>query len=255
MTAPPAEEAAPVLAVDRREQVAWLTLDRPGKHNALDGALIDALCEFFADAATDDELRVIVLRGAGRSFCAGLDLKANLADPRSTRRIVDLMPLMRACPQPIIACIHGYAKGGGLVMALAADLRIAGESARMDDTFIDIGLSGADVGISYFLPRMVGTSVAAELMLTGRAIDAHRAERLGLVMEVVADNDLESTAEAIAADLCTKSRLGLQRTKEILNDALATDDLVATIRREVDTQIEVSTKDPAFGSNVKRFRE
>lgn len=251
----PDNHGADVLMVERRDQVAWLTLDRPEKHNALDGPLIDALCDFFAAAADDQELRVIVLRGNGRSFCAGLDLKAQMANGgRDTRRIVDLMPLMRACPQPIIALVHGYAKGGGFVMALASDLRIAGESAVMDDTFINIGLSGCDVGISYFLPRLLGTSIASELMLTGRSIDARRAERLGLVMDVVPDEELERLGGEVAADLCAKSQLGLQRTKEILNDSLALDDLVATIQLEIDTQLEVSREDPAFRDASARFR-
>ena len=241
-----------VLLVDRRGPVEWLTLNRPHKHNALDPALIDALCDRFAALAEDEDVRVIVVRGAGPSFCAGLDLKAQLAG-EDTSRVVDLMPLVRACPQPVISLLHGNVKGGGFVLGLASDIRIAGTSARMDETFINIGLSGCDVGVSWFLPRMVGLSVASELMLTGRSIDAMRAERLGLVAEVVEDDHLEAAATSLASDLCTKSRLGLQRTKEVLNRSLAMDDLVEVIRMELDIQREVSRSDPAFGAAAAKF--
>lgn len=244
----------PVLLVERRGAVDWLTMNRPRKHNALDPALIDALCDHFAAAADDDELRVIVVRGNGPSFCAGLDLAAQLATQgEGTSRILDLMPLVRACPQPVVALLHGHAKGGGFVFGLAADVRIAGRSARMDDTFIDIGLSGCDVGISWFLPRMVGLSIASELMLTGRTVDAERAERLGLVAEVVDDADLEAAGERVAAELCGKSGLGLARTKEMLNRALALDDLAEVIRMELAIQNEVQREDPAFRARLATY--
>jgi enoyl-CoA hydratase/carnithine racemase len=132
-------------------------------------------------------------------------------------------------------------------------VRIAGESARMDDTFIDIGLSGCDVGITHLLPRLVGLSLASELMLTGRTIDAWRAERLGLVAEVVPDEGLEAAAAALAADLCTKSALGLQRTKEMLNQAFALDDLAEVIRLELDIQLEVQRDDPTFRARLASY--
>jgi enoyl-CoA hydratase len=245
--------AEPALVVERRGPVTWLTLNRPHKHNALDGDLITGLCDFFATVGDDAATRVVVLRGNGPSFCAGLDLKAHLTDGRRTRRIVELMPLIRACPQPVVSLIHGNARGGGFVLALASDLRIAGESACMADAFIDLGLSGADVGISWFLPRLVGLSLASELMLTGRTLDAARAERLGLVMEVVADHDLERVGADVANGLVAKSQLGLRRTKEILNDAFARDDLAETIDLEVRAQIEVSRDDPAFAARSTRF--
>lgn len=243
-----------VLVVERRGPADWLTLNRPRKHNALDPALIDGLCDYFEQAGQDEELRVIVLRGNGSSFCAGLDLAAQLAGGGDdTQRILDLMPLIRACPQPVVSLLHGAVKGGGFVMGLASDIRIAGESARMDDTFINIGLSGCDVGISYFLPRMVGLSLASELMLTGRTIDAHRAARLGLVAEVVADDELEAAGARVVEELASKSVLGLRRTKEMLNRALAIDDLTEIIRVEVDIQLEVTREDPAFKARLKSY--
>lgn len=243
-----------VLLVEHRDGVDWLTLDRPRKHNALDGALIDALCDHFAQLPERDDVRAVVLRGNGPSFCAGLDLAAHLASGgKGTARIVELMPLMRACPQPVISLLHGAVKGGGFVMGLASDIRIAGESARMDETFINIGLSGCDVGITYLLPRLVGLSLASELMLTGRSIDAHRAERLGLVSEVVPDAQLEATASALAAELCAKSPLGLRRTKEMLNRAFSFDDLAEVVQMELDIQLEVQRSDPAFRARLSSY--
>jgi len=243
-----------VLLVEHRDGVDWLTLDRPRKHNALDGALIDALCDHFAKLPERDDVRVVVLRGNGPSFCAGLDLTAHVTSGgKETARVVQLVPLMRACPQPVISLLHGAVKGGGFVLGLASDIRIAGETARMDETFINIGLSGCDVGITYLLPRLVGLSVASELMLTGRAIDARRAERLGLVSEVVPDAYLSSAAATLAEELCTKSALGLQRTKEMLNRAFSFDDLAEVVRLELDIQLEVQRDDPAFRARLATF--
>lgn len=247
-------QVGPVLTVEHRDGVDWLTLDRPHKHNALDAALIDGLCDYFTGVAERDDVRVVVLRGNGPSFCAGLDLAAHLATGgRGTKRIVELMPLLRACPQPVISLLHGAVKGGGFVLGLASDIRIAGRSARMDETFINIGLSGCDVGITYLLPRLVGVSLASELMLTGRAIDAERAERLGLVSEVVPDEDLEAAGAALAAELCAKSQLGLRRTKEMLNRAFAFDDLAEVIQLELDIQLEVQRDDPAFRTRLAAY--
>ena len=247
-------DTSEVLVVEHRNGVDWLALNRPRKHNALDGALIDGLCTYFEQVAALDDVRVIVLRGNGPSFCAGLDLAAHLeSGGRATKRIVELMPLLRGCPQPVISLLHGAVKGGGFVMALASDIRIAAESTRMDETFINIGLSGCDVGITYFLPRLVGLSLASELMLTGRALDARRAERLGLVSEVVADADLGSAAAALAAELCSKSPLGLRRTKEMLNRAFTFDDLPEVIQLELDIQLEVQRDDPAFRARLAAY--
>ena len=254
MTAPPPSDAHDVLTVEHRAGVDWLTLNRPRKHNALDPALIDGLCDYFEAVVERDDVRVVVLRGSGPSFCAGLDLAAHRASGgKGAQRIVELMPLMRACPQPVVSLLHGAVKGGGFVMGLASDVRIAGESARMDETFINIGLSGCDVGITYLLPRLVGLSVASELMLTGRALDARRAERIGLVSEVVADDDLEAAGTALAEELCSKSALGLRRTKEMLNRAFAFDDLREVVQMEVDIQLEVQREDPAFRDRLASY--
>lgn len=175
------------LLVEHVDGVDRVTLNRPDSLNALDTQMVDALNVYFAGLARNEQTRVVVLKGAGRAFCAGLDLKEAMnrrpaaAPPASVaealdhqRHIADIVLLMRRCPQPIIALVQGAASGGGFALALAADIRIAAKSARMNCAFIRLGLGGCDIGTSYFLPRLVGVSIASELILTGRFIGAER---------------------------------------------------------------------------------
>jgi len=169
------------LLIEHHDGVDRVTLNRPDSLNALDPDLIDALNVYFQGLQRNRDTRIVVLKGAGASFCAGLDLKqamkrrAGQQEPPgvtesldSQRRIADIVMLMRRCPQPIIALIQGAAAGGGFALALASDIRIATKNARMNCAFIKLGLGGCDIGTSYFLPRLVGVSVASELILTGR---------------------------------------------------------------------------------------
>lgn len=250
------------LRVDRDGHCTWLTLNRPDSLNAMNPTLVRELRSFFWDLAEDRETRVVVMRGAGRAFCAGLDLKEHGGDQgggipaslRAQRTISELVMLMRRAPQPIIAAVHGAACGGGFAMALAADVRIAGASARMNAAFIRLGLSACDVGVSYFLPRLVGASVAAELLLTGNFIDADRAERTGLVSRVVPDAGLEDAARAMAADMLRNAPLGLRLTKECLKFALDAGSLDEVIAMEDRNQVlAASTSD--FREGVMAFLE
>jgi len=162
--------------------------------------------------------------------------------------------MMRRAPQPIIACVHGAACGGGFALALGADVRLAGASARMNAAFIRIGLSACDVGVSYFLPRMIGASVAAELLLTGNFIDAARAERMGLVSRVVPDADLEAAARALAGDMLRNTPLGLRLTKECLRMSLDAGSLEEVIALEDRNQVlAAGTAD--FREGVTAFLE
>src|SRR5579872_1343702 len=177
------------LKIEKEGAIDWVTFNRPDALNSLNITLVDELLDYFDKLCFDRMVRIVVLRGAGRAFCAGLDLKesgrrrnvegASKSGPSagldSQRRISEIVMRMRRCPQPIISLVHGPACGGGFAIALASDVRIAGSSARMNAAFIRIGLSACDIGVSYFLPRLVGTSVASELMLTGRFINAERA--------------------------------------------------------------------------------
>lgn len=231
--------------------VAWLTLNRPDSLNALNPTLVTELRDFFGGLPQRSDIRVVVLRGAGRAFCAGLDLKetggAGQGGPEEAlagqRRISDLAIMMRRCPQPIVACVQGAAAGGGFALALASDVRIAGESARMNAAFIKIGLSACDVGVSYLLPRLVGASLAYELMLTGRFIHADRALATGLVSTVVPDDELEAEARKLVDEMILTSPLGLQLTKECLNASLDAGSLEQAIAMEDRNQVLCTQSD------------
>jgi enoyl-CoA hydratase len=205
-----------------------------------------------------------VLRGAGRAFCAGLDLRSGAAEPGDPtgvagglavqRRISELVIEMRRLPQPIIACVHGAASGGGFALALAADVRLAGESARMNAAFIRIGLTACDVGVSYFLPRIVGASVASELLLTGNFIDAPRALAVGLVSRVVPDAELEKAAHELAGDMLRNSPLGLSLTKDCLNFSIDAPSLEAAVAMEDRNQI-LASQSGDLAEGVRAFLE
>ena len=250
------------LQFERRNHLGWLTLNRPESLNALSRAMVRELRAFFSGLAEDRDTRVVVVRGAGRAFCAGLDLKENAGDVsgdgsvpaamRGQREISELVLMMRRAPQPIIAAVHGPACGGGFALALGADVRLAGESARMNAAFIRLGLSACDVGVSYFLPRMLGASIAAELLLTGNFIEAARAERLGLVSRVVPDAELAQAAQALADDMLRNSPLGLRLTKECLNVSLDAGGLEQVIAMEDRNQI-LCTRTDDFREGVTAF--
>ncbi len=211
------------ITIEKRGAADWLTLNRPEMLNAISLEMVDELSDYFGKLYNDRDTRVVVMRGAGRAFCAGLDIKdrqnANGPDPFGggfgfQGHLADVYVKMRRCPQPIVALVQGAACGGGFAFVLAADIRIAGETAKMNAAFIKLGLSSCDMGVSYFLPRLVGTSVASELMLTGRFIHAPRALATGLVSEVVPDDQLEAAAQGYVDDLLAASPKGLRMTKE-----------------------------------------
>ncbi len=235
------------LKLERVGAVDWLTLNRPERLNALTGPMVRELWGYFRDLSDDFSRRIVVIRGAGKAFCAGLDLKAvddpdqamptGRGDKAPEASLAGIVRLMRSCPQPIIALIHGPACGGGFALALASDIRIAGESARMNDAFIKLGISGCELGLSYFLPRMVGLSVASELMMTGDFIDAARALSVGLVSRVTADEAMEAAAQELIGRMLATSPLGLRKTKATLNLAMKLNDLDAVIDLEEHTQL------------------
>ncbi len=235
---------AETIRVERKGAVDWLTLSRPEVLNAIDVAMMTELRDYFGNLAEDRGVRVVVMRGEGRAFCAGLDLAAFAGGAGAAGDgpfgrglgiqgyLADVYLRMRRCPQPILALVHGPACGGGFALALASDIRIAGESARMNAAFIRIGLSACDMGTSYFLPRLVGTSVASELMLTGRFIDARRSLATGLVSEVVPDERLAEAAQPYLDDMLRTSPIGLRLTKEGLGAAIDAGSLEAAMAVE-----------------------
>lgn len=195
-----AEEARPPLAVTRpREGVVQLTLDRPERLNSLDVELVQALHAELDLLAADRDVRAVVLTGAGRGYCAGLNLNGYGDDDRAERlgeplaslerqrEIASLTTKMIALPHPVISAVNGPAAGGGLALVCASDVRIAAPSAVFAVSFIRAGYSACDIGVSWILPRLIGAGRAHELMLTGRRFGAEEAHRLGLVTEIVED--------------------------------------------------------------------
>ncbi|HMN21710.1 MAG TPA: enoyl-CoA hydratase-related protein [Ottowia sp.] len=251
------------LIVAAEEAIARVTLNRPERLNALNPRLIAELHDFFNGLKTLPAVRVVILEGAGRAFCAGLDLKD--LQPSGARegvtdmlerqtKVRDVMLAMRRCPQPIISIVQGAASGGGFGLALASDVRLATPDARMNAAFIRLGLSACDVGVSYFLPRMVGASVASELMLTGRFIDAGRAQALGLVSRVGALAELRAEAQAMAEDMLSATPLGLRLTKDALSYAIDAGSMEAVIAMEDRNQV-LCTQGEDFAEGVTAFLE
>ena len=240
-----------------RPGVTVVTLNRPERLNAMSYELVADLHAAFDAIGRDRATRVVVLTGAGRGFCAGLDLKDGAAVPRdgsdgvgrveagmtTQQHIATLVPQMRGLRQPIIAAVNGAAAGGGLALALASDVRLAAPEARFNVAFVRLGLSGCDVGVSWLLPRLIGASRAFELMLTGRIVDAAEAERLGLVSRVVRDGSVLDAALDVADEIRANSPTGVWMTKEVMWSQLEVGSLQAGIDLENRTQIMTSMSD------------
>lgn len=238
--------------------VTRITLNRPDRLNAIDESLIATLYEAWDEVDQDAGCRTVVLTGAGRGFCAGLDLKGGLypvpgsdglgAIPTGfllQQRIAGLVTRMRRVRKPIIAAVNGPAAGGGLAFVLGSDVRIAASSARFNAAFVRIGLSGCDVSVSWILPRLVGAGHAHLMMLTGRLIPADEACRIGMVAEVVPDEALMEAAFSVADEIAANSPFGVWMTKEVMWSSLETSQQAA-VDLENRTQILVSqTSDAA----------
>jgi enoyl-CoA hydratase len=238
-----------VLRENLKPGIALLTLNRPERLNAMNHQLVADLHDALDEVDLDSDCRVVIITGAGRGFCSGLDLKgagpapgtAGLGRPQAgllgQQHIATLIPHFRSLRQPVIAAINGPASGGGLALALGSDVRIASTSARFNVAFVRIGLSGCDIGVSWMLPRLVGASRAWEMMLTGRLIDADEAERIGLVVRVVPDGDVVESALETAEQIAANSPFGVWMTKEVMWSNLENGSLQAGIDLENRTQI------------------
>lgn len=234
---------------EKKDNIGILTLNRPERLNALSLGLIEELRDFFAQLHVDFETRVIILRGAGRGFCAGLDLNENfnLDDNskiygnqyryRMQQVFSDTILNMRRAQQPIIGAIRGPASGAGFSLTLACDIRIVGESARFNAAFIRVGFSAGDMGSSYFLPRLIGVSRASEYLYTGRFLDAATAEKFGLVSKVVRDDQVDEAALELAEEITQNSPLGIRMTKEVLNYNIDAPSLESALQLENRTQV------------------
>ena len=231
------------------EGIEVLTLDRPERLNAMNRQLLDDLEAALRDADRDPSCRVVVLTGAGRAFCAGLDLR-EMTGPssgldmgraqtlmRHAQSVAGIVPTIRSVRKPTIAAINGVAAGGGMAMSLACDIRIAASSATLNAAFIKIGVSGCDLGLSWILPRLIGASRAFEIMLTGRMIDSEEAERIGLVSRVVEDGNALGAALDTARLITANSPFGVWMTKEVMWANLEVGSLSAGIDLENRTQV------------------
>jgi enoyl-CoA hydratase/carnithine racemase len=231
-----------------------LRFDRPEVRNALSWQLMAEFKQALRTIGGDDECRVVVLTGAGKSFCAGLDLN-DQADPESLRQVIgdmadgpragmkaqeymaEMIPLMRRIQQPLIAAVNGHAYGGGLGIALACDVRVAARSAKFCTQFIRLGVSGCDVGVSYTLPHLIGAARAHDMMITARVVDAALAERWGLVTRVVPDEALETEALNLAETMCHFSPYGLISTKQAMWANLDANSMEAAMQVENRNQV------------------
>jgi len=228
------------LLLEQQGEVLWLTLNRPEALNAMNAPLVEALRSTFESLKSRSDVRIVVLQARGKAFCAGLDLQSGgwgaddsvqalLAMQRS---ISDIYRAMRRCPQPIISLIQGAACGGGFSLALASDIRIAATTAKMNAAYIRAGLTACDMGCSYFLPRLVGASVASELMMTGRFIHAERALKVNLVSDVVEEDALGAAAQSMIDEMLLTSPMGLRLTKDGLNFSIDAPSLDAAMALE-----------------------
>jgi len=235
--------------------VAIVTLDRPEVLNAMSVELCDDLLAALDAVGKDNRCRVIVLTGAGRGFCSGLDLEDHgvlpniegLTIPRlgplAMRHYSRLTPALRRVPQPILAAVNGPAYGGGMCLALGADVRIAGRSAEFNATGLVNGLTSAELGASWLLPRLIGASHSNDLMLTGRIVGADEALRLGLVSRVLDDEQLLDEALTMANAMSRFSIYGLQMTKRALWAGLEIPSLDTAIEFEDRNQLMLGYTD------------
>jgi enoyl-CoA hydratase len=231
------------------EGIATVLLDRADKLNALSGEMYHELADSFTALNSDDSVRTVVLTGAGRAFCAGLDLKdkapppgsEGMGLPRLAMRAMGYMsgvvPAMRNLQQPVVAAVNGPAYGGGMCMTLGADIRLAGESAVFCGAGVLNGLTASELGVTYLLPRAIGTSNAAWMLLTGAKVDAPEAHRMGLVTAVHPDATLLDEALALAERLCELSPFGLHMTKQTMWANLEAGSLGAAIELENRNQL------------------
>src|SRR5229473_1734823 len=199
------------ISVEEYDAIEILSLNRPDALNSVTPAMADELIAYFSGLHDRLSTRIVILRGNGRAFCAGAEFGSDaFAAPGAGRpqrqldmqqRYSRIIRLMRSCPQPIVALIHGAACGAGFSLLLASDVRFATPAARMNAAYIRIGVGGCDMGSGYLLPRLVGLSVASEFLLTGRFIKAERAKAIGLVSDITLADELLAKGIAFAEDM------------------------------------------------------
>ena len=251
------------LELDRPcDGVVVVHLNRPERLNAIDEVMQSELGRALGDLAAAQATRAVVLTGAGRGFCSGIDMRdfgpgVPAADDPAIDRLrfqesmAALPQVIRDLPQPVVAAVNGPCVGGGLALCLAADIRICSSAAVFGNAAILLGLSGAEMGMSYHLPRIVGTSVAADWMLTGRTVTAEEADRRGLVSELVEPDRLVDRAVELASAIAELSPLGVQLTKRALQVNTDAAGLEAALELENRNQVLSHASDDAAARRQK----
>jgi enoyl-CoA hydratase/carnithine racemase len=256
------------LHINKNGPAQTVTLSRPANLNAITPRMAVELANYFRALVDDSTARVIVIRGAGRAFCASVDIKQTVSVPEDQRRgfagvekEFEIQRLnrqfileMRRCPQPIVAQLHGAACGAGFALALASDIRIATSDARMNCAFVNVGLGGCDIGASYILSRLIEASLATELILTGRFISASRAEALGLVSRVMDSPQIEEAIGTTVDELLRVSPVGLRLPKEMLRFAIDGASLESVIAME-DRNQALCARTPDYHEAAAAFAE
>ena len=242
--------------------VTVVRLNRPERLNAINGVMVAELKQTCAAVGADPDVHAVVVTGAGRGFCSGIDMRdfgPDMLDSRAPaidrirfqEAMAALPQAIRAMPQPVIAAVNGPCVGAGLALCLAADIRICSEVASFGNAAILLGLSGAEMGMSYHLPRIVGTSVAADWMLTGRKVSAEEADRRGLVSEIVATDLLLARALELGSLIAGLAPLGVQLTKRALQVNTDAPGLDQAIELENRNQVLTHATDEAAARRQK----
>lgn len=259
---------APVLIDKPRPHTTVITLNRPERMNSMAFHLMVPLHEAIEEVAADNDTTCVVLTGNGRGFCSGADTSTDGGVPpniggltlpgiasRAMGLLADLVPAMQRMPQPVICAINGAAIGGGMCLTLGADIRLAGESAYFRAAGINNGLTATELGLSFLLPRAIGSSRAFEIMLSGRDVDAHEAASMGLVSRVVPDDRLLTEALDLADQINGWSTQGTALTKRTMWAGLETGSLRAAIEMESQTQLFIRLTTKNFEEAVRARRE
>src|ERR1700675_1979983 len=252
------------ITVEEHDAIEILSLNRPDARNTVNPTMADELIDYFCGLHDRLSTRVVILKGNGKEFCAGAELGSDaFIVPGAGRpqrqldmqqRYSRIIRLMRSCPQPIVALVQGAACGAGFSLLLASDVRFATPAARMNAAYIRVGVGGCDMGSGYLLPRLIGLSVASELLPTGRFLRSDRAKAVGLVSDVVDDDKLLETGLAFAADLARASPMGLRLTKQTLNARVDAPGIDAALMIE-DRQQVILVETSDHQEAVAAFRE
>ncbi|UCD84579.1 MAG: enoyl-CoA hydratase [Deltaproteobacteria bacterium] len=243
----------------KEEGIAKITLNRPDRLNAISIQMAEELVDVIEDCGRDDDVRAVVINGAGRAFCSGADLKSDTSTGSPQERIGKMTEILhrlvleiRNLKKPVIASIRGHASGAGYSLVMACDLAIASENAKFNLAFVKIGLV-PDLGATYFLPRLAGAKKSSEYFFTGDIIDVKEAEKIYVVNKVVPDEDLEKETQELAARLAKGPTLAIGRTKELINEGF-----VNTLKSQLDDErqfqiLSAGTED--YTEGVEAFLE